>query len=117
MPLYPQTTAMSPWQPSNYGPAVQYPATVSTTTYPYQPMRPIGISGRFVNSESEITPSEIPMDGGYSVFPSNDLSKIFIKSWKPDGTISTLEFSPVVKTEKVDKEDKDDKIDPRESLR
>lgn len=107
MPLYPQTTAMSPWPQSNYGPAVQYPATASTTTYPYQPMRPIGMSGRFVNSASEITPNEIAMDGSYSVFPMNDMSKIFVKSWNTDGTISTLEFVPAAKEKPEDKPEED----------
>lgn len=106
MPFYPQTTATSPWPQSNYAPTIQYP-TVASTTYPYQPMRPIGMSGRFVNSASEITPNEIAMDGSYSVFPMNDMSKIFVKSWNTDGTISTLEFVPAAKEKPEDKPEED----------
>lgn len=65
------------------------------------------MSGRFVNSASEITPNEIAMDGSYSVFPMNDMSKIFVKSWNTDGTISTLEFVPAAKEKPEDKPEED----------
>lgn len=108
MPLYPQTTVptTTPYAMPQV-PTVQYPP--QSPAYSYQMARPIGISGRFVGSVSEITPSEIPMDGGYSIFPTNDLSAVYVKSWKPDGTIATLEFAPV--TKKDADESKSDRLD------
>lgn len=122
MPLYPQTTVpQTPFYGSQqYAPTVQYPQ-IQPTYPPYATVPAIvqtpsptqkttGIFGRFVNSASEITPNEISMDGSYSIFPLNDMSKILVKSWNTDGTISTLEFSPVGKSEKVDIKDEDDRI-------
>lgn len=129
MPAYPQTTAGSfgqngmvwpaPASPTGigaYNPMGVYPYPQTYTAVPAilptpsQAQKTTGIFGRFVNSASEITPNEISMDGSYSIFPLNDMSKILVKSWNTDGTISTLEFSPVVKSEKVDIKDEDDRI-------
>ena len=126
MPLYPQATqpAQFPWPQSSQWPAA--PMGIGATSgYPayYQPpaqpmpafqqaqQRTTGIFGRFVGSASEITPSEIPMDGSYSIFPTNDLSKIYVKSWNTDGTITTLEFSPDGKSDKHAVQEKDDRIE------
>lgn len=89
---YPLTTTTLPWAQNS-----PYANPVSQTQ-----MKMPGIYGHFVNSESEITPNEVPMDGSYAIFPTNDFSRVFIKSWNMDGTISTREFSPVVNSDKVD---------------
>lgn len=116
MPLYPQNTAQNPsWavpaSPTGigaYSPYGSYPypqpyAAPPAIQAPQVPMpKTTGIFGRFVSSASEITPNEIPMDGSYSIFPTNDLSKIYVKSWNTDGTITTLEFSPVGKSDKTE---------------
>lgn len=71
-------------------------------TYPYfntpqtQPQNQGIIFGRMVNDESEITPNEVPMDGRISVFPKIDGSSIIVKTWNPNGTISTIRYSPVI---------------------
>ena len=103
-PLYPPSQYAPTTQPA-YIPstAPMWPQTTYTTSA--QPTSPIptkmtGMYGHFVNSASEITPNEVPMDGSYAIFPLHDFSKIFIKSWNTDGTISTLEFSPVGNSEK-----------------
>ena len=54
------------------------------------------ISGRVVNGPDEITPQEIPMDGTLSLFPQQDQSCIFAKSWNADGTIKTIRYVPEV---------------------
>ena len=59
----------------------------------------MSISGRVVNDESEITPSEVPMDGTVAVFPKNDGSEIIMKTWNPNGTITSVKFIPVVNAE------------------
>lgn len=72
-------------------------------TYPqFQPMQTYNqpnqsvnrtVFGRVINSENDITPNEVPMDGSISLFPLADYSKIFAKQWSQDGTIKTTVFS------------------------
>lgn len=52
------------------------------------------IPGRVVNNLDEITPQEVPMDGSVSLFPQNDYSAIYAKTWTKDGTIATVKFVP-----------------------
>lgn len=52
------------------------------------------IPGRLVNNLDEITPQEVPMDGSVSLFPTNDFSAIYAKTWTKDGTIATMKFIP-----------------------
>lgn len=56
----------------------------------------VGVGGRIVNNETEITPNEIPMDGSVSLFPTNDYSKIYAKAWTANGAIKTVTFVPEV---------------------
>lgn len=60
-----------------------------------QPTMPRGITGRMVGAPSEIVPQEVPMDGTVAFFPTSDGSAIFAKAWNPDGTISTVQYSPI----------------------
>ena len=53
-----------------------------------------GIKGRVVNSEDEILPNEVPMDGTVSFFPLADYSCVIAKIWGGDGKISTFKFVP-----------------------
>lgn len=78
-------------------PQMQYPPYTPGTVQqrPYQAQQTAPISGRVVQSESEITPQEVPMDGTVSLFPLADNSCIYVKAWNSDGTIRTLKFSPV----------------------
>ena len=50
--------------------------------------------GRIVASADEIVPQEVPMDGSVSLFPQNDYSCIYAKTWTKEGTIATLKFVP-----------------------
>lgn len=52
------------------------------------------IPGRLVNNLDEITPQEVPMDGSVSLFPKNDYSAIYAKTWTKDGTIATVKYIP-----------------------
>lgn len=52
------------------------------------------IPGRAVKNLDEITPQEVPMDGSVSLFPQNDYSAIYAKTWTKDGTIATVKFVP-----------------------
>lgn len=50
--------------------------------------------GRTVNSANEIQANDVPMNMPYALFPKNDLSEIYLKSWSPNGTIQTRVFKP-----------------------
>lgn len=52
------------------------------------------IPGRMVTNADEIVPQEVPMDGSVSLFPQNDYSCIYAKTWTKEGTIATMRFVP-----------------------
>lgn len=52
--------------------------------------------GRTVNSVDEITANDVPMNYPYAIFPKNDLSEVYLKSWTPNGTIQTIIFKPEI---------------------
>ena len=52
--------------------------------------------GRTVNSVDEITANDVPMNYPYAIFPKNDLSEVYLKSWTPNGTIQTIVFKPEI---------------------
>lgn len=54
------------------------------------------LSGRTVNNFSEITANDVPMTGGFAVFPKADLSEIEVRQWNANGTISARSFKPVL---------------------
>lgn len=62
-----------------------------------------GFPGKFVSSEEDIRPNEVPMDGSVGVFFANDYSKIYAKQWNAKGTIDTVVYIPEV----IDAEVKD----------
>lgn len=51
-----------------------------------------GLTGRVVNKLDDILPNEVPMDGTSSLFPLQDESAIYLKSWNADGTIRTIRY-------------------------
>lgn len=53
------------------------------------------LNGRMVSSIEEITANDVPMNVPYSIFPKNDLSQIYIKSWNANGTIQTIAYAPI----------------------
>lgn len=57
-----------------------------------QPSRPM-LQGRTVNDINEVMASEVPMDGSSSIFPLQNGSRIYVKSWNSDGTIKTLTYA------------------------
>lgn len=57
------------------------------------PPRTQYLPGRFIMSEEEISPGEIPMDNSISFFCYNDLSKIVIKQWNNRGLLDTATYS------------------------
>lgn len=59
-----------------------------------QPQSPRGINGKVVQSVEMITANDVPMDGSVAIFPMQDMSVIFAKSWNADGTIKTIAYKP-----------------------
>lgn len=82
---------MSMTMPTNAPTVPQRPN--ASTTYPgrqfFNP--PSTIPGYYIESEKDIVPQYIPMDGSISFFPYKDLSKIVIKQWDANG-LNTLEY-------------------------
>ncbi len=63
--------------------------------YPNQQIVQNPLNGRMVNAVEEITANDVPMNVPYSIFPKNDLSEIYIKSWNANGTIQTIAYKPI----------------------
>lgn len=54
-----------------------------------------GLIGKVVNDVSMVSPNDVPMDGNIAIFPKNDMSEIYCKQWKQDGTIQTVVYKPI----------------------
>lgn len=94
---YPTGTAMvNPQQMAQYGPSnIPYPQNNQNGSNFAQNT----IRGRVIGDISQVTPSEVPMDGTVSLFATSDYSKIYAKQWAADGTIKTVEYVPAISTE------------------
>ncbi len=58
--------------------------------------QPQGLVGKMVNDVSMVSPNDVPMDGNVAIFPKNDMSEIYCKQWKQDGTIQTVVYKPIL---------------------
>lgn len=103
--------------PRTTHPAQQNTTPIQQTQYnPGLQQCPNMIYGRSVNSADEITPQEVPMDGSVSLFPQQDYSCIYAKTWTKDGTIATVKFvpeQPQAAPQKSPIEERLDRIDQR----
>lgn len=59
-----------------------------------QPQQQAGLNGKVVQAVEQITANDVPMDGSVAVFPKQDMSEIYTKSWNADGTIRTIVYRP-----------------------
>ena len=59
-----------------------------------QPQQQTGLNGKVVQAVEQITANDVPMDGSVAVFPKQDMSEIYTKSWNADGTIRTVVYKP-----------------------
>lgn len=59
-----------------------------------QPFQQAQLAGRIIRNPNEIMASEVPMDGRISLFPMEDYSSIYAKTWGPDGTIRAVRYVP-----------------------
>ena len=113
------SAGFTPMPGTSYAPQNGNYVTQSQTyqnPYVQQPSRFQSIPGRLVNNLDEITPQEVPMDGSVSLFPQNDYSAIYAKTWTKDGTIATVKFvpeQPQMEPQKSPLEERLDRIDQR----
>lgn len=73
--------------------AQMFPAQAQNSNLIQQPQ---GLIGKMVNDVSMVSPNDVPMDGNIAIFPKNDMSEIYCKQWKQDGTIRTVVYKPVL---------------------
>lgn len=62
---------------------------------PQQPTQPQYLPGRMIQSENDIYPGEVPMNGDFGTFIQNDLSTIYLKTWGRNGAIQTNVYTLV----------------------
>lgn len=92
-------------QPYQYGQTNNYQNTL--------PQQPASIRGRVVNSDQDIMPNEVPMDGNLILFPLSDYSCIYAKQWDRNGNgIITVKYVPEI----VKEEEKVEEVIPNEAL-
>ena len=89
----------NPWMGNNGGTMNQNNLQAQTPGYAgfnnfQRPSVPSMLPGRQVANADEITPQEVPMDGSVSLFPQQDYSCIYAKTWTKEGTIATMKFVP-----------------------
>ena len=63
--------------------------------YAQQPMKPIGLLGKFVDSIDVVKAMEISLDGTINNFPLTDGSAIVTKQLQADGTSKIIVYKPV----------------------
>nr|DAP01730.1 MAG TPA: hypothetical protein [Caudoviricetes sp.] len=85
----------------SYQPQRMNPAEQNYNSYvPQMQTGPIqqnqGIHGKFIQMPENIVANDVPMDGSVAIFPMQDMSSIFVKSWGADGKIATVVFKPVL---------------------
>lgn len=76
--------------------------------------QPKTLEGKMINSVNDITPDHVPMNGSVGFFPLSDYSRIIAKSWNSDGTITTVEYAPVVQQETTT--EKVEEVNPNEAF-
>ncbi len=89
----------NPYYPTSYYPQYQPQQTyLPSNTQPNlasMSQRRSSLSGRIVNSETDVMPNDVIMDGSISLFPLSDYSAIIAKQWNANGTISTIKYIPI----------------------
>lgn len=58
--------------------------------------------GKVVNDISNVSPNDVPMDGNFAIFPKQDMTEIYCKQWKQDGTIQTVVYRPILDEKQED---------------
>ena len=83
----------NPWTNQNLGMNTAGPGYTGFNNF-QRPNMSSMIPGRLVSNTDEIMPQEVPMDGSVSLFPQQDYSCIYAKTWTKEGTIATVKYVP-----------------------
>ena len=78
----------------------QYQQSLQPAQMPAMSQQPQGLIGKVVNDVSMVSPNDVPMDGNVALFPKSDMSEIYCKQWKQDGTIQTVVYRPYIEQDK-----------------
>lgn len=70
----------------------QYQQGLQQQQMPQIPQQAQGLVGKVVNDVSMVSPNDVPMDGSIAIFPKGDMTEIYCKQWKQDGTIQTVVY-------------------------
>lgn len=73
----------------------------SNSFYPQLQQRNNVLPGRMVSRVEDVAIGEVPTDGSVGLFPQNDGSCIYAKSWTGDGSIKTIKFVPEIPTQET----------------
>lgn len=74
----------------------QYQQGLQQQQMPQIPQQAQGLVGKVVNDVSMVSPNDVPMDGSIAIFPKGDMTEIYCKQWKQDGTIQTVIYKPIL---------------------
>lgn len=74
----------------------QYQQGLQQQQMPQIPQQAQGLVGKVVNDVSMVSPNDVPMDGSIAIFPKGDMTEIYCKQWKQDGTIQTVVYKPIL---------------------
>lgn len=84
------------YQPMNpFMGQMQYQQNFQPQAQQVQQQQTQGLICKPVVDASNVSPNDVPMDGNPAVFPKNDFTEIYVKSWTPNGTIQTIVYKPV----------------------
>lgn len=84
--------------------AYGYPNGATSLGYPQTGSQPMStmqqngcwtnatFAGKMVSALSDIKPADVPTDGRPALFPNQDLTEIYLKSWGADGLIRTFRY-------------------------
>lgn len=98
----PQQQQFAPWYYNPYmlGPTAPFGQVVPQTQVPQQTQAtsqsqtPTYTRGRVVETDTDIKPNEVPMDGTVVLFPKSDFSCVYGKTWTQDGLLKSMKFIP-----------------------
>lgn len=85
---------MQPYLNPQFFGSPSYQQYMQTPIY-QQVNQPSTIRGKFVNSADDIMVNDVPMDGTQAVFIKSDMSEIYTRGWKSDGTIVSHVYKPI----------------------
>ena len=92
--MYGQYNSYYPYQYQQPRYDLQQNQPLSNQQQNIQPQQQAGLNGKVVQAVEQITANDVPMDGSVAVFPKQDMSEIYTKSWNADGTIRTIVYKP-----------------------